>query len=97
VEIDHQGWMQIIQTVQKKIINVINRKYPDISLNSIAFLLTNDSEGALRKDKEAETPSEPDSHELYNGNENRYEKIKDERLKQVLMQLEKRVNTHDRK
>jgi hypothetical protein len=96
VEVDHQGWMQILQTVQKKIITVINKKYPDISLNSIAFLLTNDDERAIQAENGNETIETGEKAAtdtfLSGGSEKRYEKIKDDRLRKILKQLEKRVN-----
>jgi hypothetical protein len=97
VEIDHQGWMQILQTVQKKIITVINKKYPDISLNSIAFLLANDAERTTQTENSKDVLKTGDMTGIdkfvqNGGGENRYEKIKDERLKKILKQLEQRVN-----
>jgi hypothetical protein len=99
VEIDHQGWRQILQTVQKKLITLINKKYPDISLNSIAFLLVNDSkqEGQVKETKEKDVQElmvspEKDNFCRNNSTESRYERIKDERLKKILKQLENRVN-----
>jgi hypothetical protein len=102
VEIDHQGWMQILQTVQKKIITVINKKYPDISLNSIAFLLANNTERAVQTGNgknvsETGEATGVDTLNTDNDSEKRYEKIKDDRLKKILKQLEKRVNILEHK
>jgi hypothetical protein len=101
VEIDHQGWMQILQTVQKKIINVINEKYPDIPLNSIAFLLANDAERTDQtKNSDVSETGDLNGIDTFgqdDSSEKRYEKIKDDRLKKILKQLEQRVNMVEKK
>jgi hypothetical protein len=96
VEIDHQGWMQILQTVQKKIITVINKKYPNISLNSIAFLLAKDVENTIPNENSKKVLKTGDMTRINTfeqdvGSEKRYEKIKDDRLKKILKQLEQQV------
>jgi hypothetical protein len=40
IKTDHQGWAQILQTKQKKILGIIQKRYPEMTLNSIAFYLT---------------------------------------------------------
>jgi ethanolamine utilization protein EutA (predicted chaperonin) len=92
VESDHQGWIQILQTVQKKIITSINKKFPDISVNSIAFLLANDIE---QTEISVDTvPAENDT-QIFNCDSIKkgvYERIKDEKLRKILMRLEQRIS-----
>jgi hypothetical protein len=94
IETDHQGWIQIFQTVQKRIITLINKKYSDVCISAVAFLLINDTEQI--------EANENDIVSLYDGVENSdycgikksgYEKIKDEKLKKILMRLETRIST----
>lgn len=39
VETEHQGWMQLLQLQQDKILEEIGRKFPDLKIRGIAFKL----------------------------------------------------------
>ena len=39
VEAEHQGWMQLLQLQQDKIMEEIGRKFPDLKISGIAFKL----------------------------------------------------------
>ncbi|MFA5851182.1 MAG: DUF721 domain-containing protein [Spirochaetales bacterium] len=41
VEAEHQGWMQLLQLQQDKILEEIERKFPDLKISGIAFKLGN--------------------------------------------------------
>jgi hypothetical protein len=92
IETDHQGWIQILQTVQKKIISIINKNYPNISINTVAFLLVNNFE--IKQENDLKCINDLNivnrSVEIFD-DEKRYENIKDEKLKNVLIRLEKRI------
>jgi hypothetical protein len=93
VETDHQGWIQILQTAQKKIVEIINREYSNLSIRSIAFLLVNDIEPAVLDDKKSYTEAKITKYKKMNKqNEKSYENIKDEKLKSILMRLENRIS-----
>jgi hypothetical protein len=91
VETDHQGWAQILQTIQRKIILIINKKYPSISVSSIAFLFMNDDE-KINREQEKEAVKTIKQRIENNTNKELYGKIKDERLQSILMNLEARIN-----
>jgi hypothetical protein len=92
VEADHQGWIQILQTIRKNIIGIINREYPGLSIRNIAFLLVNDTAPPLPACEKFEDRSEIKEYKQESGGGRAaYENIKDERLKAVLMRLEDRI------
>ena len=39
VEADHPGWIQILQTRQSELLSVVQRRYPDLKIQAIAFRL----------------------------------------------------------
>jgi len=41
VEAEHQGWMQLLQLQEDKILEEIGRKFPDLKIRGIAFKLGN--------------------------------------------------------
>jgi ethanolamine utilization protein EutA (predicted chaperonin) len=92
IETDHQGWIQILQTIQKNIIKSINKKYSDISVNAIAFSIMNYDEKNKYEEKFIENKdmdfkiSINDIHQ-----KERYDKIKDKNLKKILMRLESQI------
>jgi hypothetical protein len=91
VETDHQGWAQILQTVQSKIISIINKKHSNISVNAIVFLFVNEDEETIR-DQEKKNVKIIKQRIENNTNKELYGKIKDERLQSILMNLEERIN-----
>jgi len=40
VEADHPGWIQLLQTRQKELLNAVRRQFPEITLTGILFRLT---------------------------------------------------------
>jgi hypothetical protein len=91
IETDHQGWAQILQTAQSKIISIINKKYSSVSVKAIVFLFVNEDEGTNRE-QEKETVKIIKQRIENNTNKELYGKIKDERLQSILMNLEARIN-----
>jgi hypothetical protein len=93
VEADHQGWIQILQTAQKKIIEIMNKEYSSLSIKSIAFLLVNDINQVLSSGKEVyEETSVNHAAPDRESDEAAYRNIKDEKLKKILMRLENQIN-----
>ncbi|MDR2403462.1 MAG: DUF721 domain-containing protein [Spirochaetaceae bacterium] len=52
VEADHPGWVQILRTKQKELLNAVRRRFPDLSINGIAFRLCRDPEVFQRGDRQ---------------------------------------------
>jgi len=40
VETDHPGWIQILQTKQTALLSAVQRRYPDLDIQAIAFRLS---------------------------------------------------------
>jgi len=40
VEADHPGWIQLLQTKQKSLLETIQRRFPELSLTGISFRLS---------------------------------------------------------
>jgi hypothetical protein len=67
VETEHQGWMQLLQLQQDRMLDEIQRRFPDLGVRSLAFRLGN-AEGldrdfrrkdAVGKAQSTETPAAP--------------------------------------
>ena len=39
IEADHPGWIQILQTKQSELLSAVQRRYPDLGIQAIAFRL----------------------------------------------------------
>ncbi|MDR1949753.1 MAG: DUF721 domain-containing protein [Spirochaetaceae bacterium] len=101
VEADHPGWVQILQTKQKDLLNAARRRFPDLAINGIAFRLSRDP-GLFRSGGEepglaagsghapvpAEVPAESPGSPSGEGPQNSYDKITDEGFKETLKRLE---------
>ena len=42
VEVDHPGWIQILQTKQRQLLKAVQRKFPELNIRAIAFRLGRD-------------------------------------------------------
>jgi predicted nucleic acid-binding Zn ribbon protein len=42
VEADHPGWIQILQTVEKDLLDTLRRRFPDRHITGISFRLSRD-------------------------------------------------------
>ena len=40
IEVEHPGWIQLLQTKQKIILNILQKKYPDMKIQGISFYLS---------------------------------------------------------
>jgi hypothetical protein len=47
IETEHQGWMQLLQFEQSRLLDEIKRKFPDLGITGVAFRLSNASSAPL--------------------------------------------------
>ena len=40
IEADHPGWIQLLQTKQKELLNAVRRRFPEITFTGISFRLS---------------------------------------------------------
>jgi len=43
IEADHPGWIQLLQTKQKTLLELIQRRFPELTLTGISFRLSSPS------------------------------------------------------
>jgi hypothetical protein len=58
IEAEHPGWRQILQTEQSKLLNTVQRWYPELEIRGIAFRLSRDPQ-AFSAAAEAPAPEMP--------------------------------------
>jgi hypothetical protein len=99
VEADHPGWIQILQTKQQGILETLQRRFPDLTIEGISFRLSKepwDSREELSpagpEEQEAaeieETAAEPGQTE---NAADLYDRISDEDFKASLKRLEQSI------
>jgi hypothetical protein len=62
VEADHPGWVQILQTKQRQILRDIQRRFPELAVTGISFMLSRgpiNEEGAAEAVPAGRLPREP--------------------------------------
>jgi hypothetical protein len=107
VEADHPGWIQILRTKQKDLLNAVRRRFPDLSINGIAFRLCRDpevfqrgqdnsegeKEAAGQEFPAAETPAEASGSPAKELEPLRkgYDAITDEHFRETLQRLERSI------
>ena len=99
IEVDHPGWKQIIQTKQSKLLYDFRYRFPDMNICGLSILLckngsaengrTADTAEISHNDETEKSPVLVEVNEIQSS---AYDSIKDEKLKKILMQLEKRIN-----
>ncbi|GHV77576.1 hypothetical protein AGMMS49942_23970 [Spirochaetia bacterium] len=91
VEADHPGWIQILQTREKGLLDALRRRFPEQNITGISFRLSR--ERTELPDKEAVLSAAPEpaitGGEDTNGDP--YEKIKDEHFRETLKRLEESI------
>ena len=85
IEVDHPGWIQIIQINYKRILKGIQTRYPELNVKKIHLRL-----GSRWQKTEEPEPQKKIEDEQFS--ESGIEKIHDERLKTALRNLEKRIH-----
>lgn len=58
VEAEHQGWMQLLQLQQDRILEEIGRRFPELEIGGIAFRL---SRGDFARPEETPAPAAPEA------------------------------------
>lgn len=97
VEADHPGWIMILQSKEKEILDQVRRSFPHLIINGISIRLAKsgismpdtktESTEAVQRDEQ--NPQIETSHEV-DGNPN-YDKIQDPHLKELLQRLERGI------
>jgi hypothetical protein len=97
VEADHPGWIQILQTKEKGLLDALRRRFPEQNITGISFRLSREGP-ELSKDKETTFSTAPEPAITDNddtGEEDTsgdpYEKIKDEHFRETLKRLEESI------
>jgi hypothetical protein len=96
IEADHQCWIQILQTVQKGIVKIMNKTFPDMAITATVFLLVNDTVKTIEDKENIYGKIKLEKHKnlianLENGEG--YRNIKNENLKKLFMRLEQRLKS----
>jgi hypothetical protein len=95
VEADHPGWIQILQTKEKDLLDALRRRFPEQNITGISFRLSRDPP-ELSANPPAASQPEPDaadnSPSVAVGDP--YEKIKDEHFRETLKRLEESIAQH---
>jgi hypothetical protein len=102
IEADHPGWVQILQTKQQGLLKAVRRRFPELSINGIAFRLSR-KPGDVPVDKPKKPPEAPGQDPSVEPPRDvspearrtarleAYEKIADEQFKETLLRLERRI------
>jgi hypothetical protein len=98
VEADHPGWIQILQTVEKNLLDTLRRRFPDRHITGISFRLSREPpplSSALprtaRKKSAGEAVSEPPPAGSETPAEDLYARIEDEHFREALKRLEEGI------
>ncbi|WP_010254746.1 DUF721 domain-containing protein [Treponema primitia] len=102
IEADHPGWIQILQTREKDLLDALRRRFPDQNITGISFRLSRDPpvlpaqlpvvsqplSNAVSEppSTDKEAPAEPN---IASGDP--YEKISDEHFRETLKRLEESI------
>ncbi|GHV74082.1 hypothetical protein AGMMS49940_13840 [Spirochaetia bacterium] len=101
VEADHPGWIQILQTREKGLLDALRRRFPEQNITGISFRLSRertDLPTDLSAAAEQGITGDVDNSdtvyhniETNNVGSNPYEKIKDEHFREALRRLEESI------
>ncbi|MDR3343821.1 MAG: DUF721 domain-containing protein [Treponema sp.] len=100
IEADHPGWIQILQTKQRQLLDEFQRCFPELTITGISFRLSRDprlmkTTPVMKTLPNAEpgpkeiTPEKTQAEEQYPAEI--YEKIQDADFKQALKRLERSI------
>ena len=109
VEADHPGWIQILQTKEKDLLDALRRRFPEQSITGISFRLSREP-SELSINPPAASQPEPDaaddppsvavdSSETVGSDAvgDPYEKIKDEHFRETLKRLEESIELKNKR
>ena len=99
VEADHPGWIQILQTREKDLLDTLRRRFPDRHITGISFRLSREPlsplpDRALPADRDESAEgmvSEPPADSGAAEEEDLYGKIGDEHFRETLKRLEQSI------
>jgi hypothetical protein len=98
VEADHPGWVQLLQTKQHKLLADAQRRFPDLTITGISFMLSREpipgekavESSTMGQDEATEPSKEPrEPAEEVSVTADPYAKITDEGLRETLKRLER--------
>jgi predicted nucleic acid-binding Zn ribbon protein len=103
VEADHPGWIQILQTKEKDLLDTLRRRFPDRNITGISFRLSREppvpSAGPQPVNDAVPGPAARDGEALVDSDTadgDPYEKITDDHFKEALKRLEERIASRNK-
>jgi hypothetical protein len=94
IEADHPGWIQILQTRQKGLLNRVRRKFPALNITGISFRLSRNPALPAQEDinEGQDTPPEAESakttpESVTENLKDLYAKISDDELRETLKRI----------
>ena len=96
IEADHPGWIQILQSKQRELLEEFRRRFPDFTITGISFRLNRKPpiiriEEISKKENIANNEAVKANIEIDKENIPLYEKIQDDDFRESLKRLEKNV------
>jgi hypothetical protein len=98
VEADHPGWIQILQTREKDLLDALRRRFPDQHITGISFRLSREPPpysppSAARAESPGEAALDPSAFVGDSGAaaEDMYGRIGDEQFREALKRLEESI------
>lgn len=104
VEADHPGWVQILQTKAPQIMSALRRRFPELDVRGISFVLGKLQDGPVEKGgasgqkapEERAPPREDAGGKPEEGRVKNWEQIGDPDLKDSLKQLEQSLRAREK-
>jgi hypothetical protein len=94
IEADHQGWIQILQTRQHKLLKILSTSFSELKIEAIAFVLSAGEDCQEKLAENQNSPIEPAAKTNRTGEEKASEdtqtalsRIKDEKFRELLRQM----------
>jgi hypothetical protein len=99
VEADHPGWIQILQTKEKDLLDTLRRRFPDRNITGISFRLSREPPVPSAEPQPVDAVPEPTARDgetlVEDGSDaagaDPYEKITDDHFKEALKRLEEGI------
>jgi hypothetical protein len=102
IEADHPGWIQILQTKEQRILKDAQRRFPDLGIRGISFMLSKPGVQAAPRspepaDEAAETGSAAKAEiPAASSSESAWKRIVDDDFKDSLKQLEQSIRKREK-
>jgi hypothetical protein len=92
VEVDHPGWMQIIQMKKARILKVLKKRYPELNIRDLMITLGNKE--VFKRTKQKEKSSQVQKKKIIlDDEEKKDEEPSIERLQKALRGLKEELNS----